>query len=452
MRRSLPTLALAMPPCGFTPPPYTGPSRKALAAQRKKYMHPIHNTYYAKPLIAAAGHMQYIYDEKGNRYLDLFGGVTTVSVGHSHPRITKVLEAQNKLINHTTVLYLNPKIGEFSQEFASKLPKSEDWVVNVVNSGSEANDFALLMARNYTKNYQYMSCRGGYHGFTEGSRGLITAAGWKHKVPPPPGMLRTIAAHPYRGILGTEPADVDKYITEADEMIRVETGGAVAGLVAERIQGVGGCVPQIKGYLPKMAELVRSYGGLYVSDEVQCGYGRLGSHYWGFEEEGIVPDIITTAKSVANGWSVGVVACRRPIAEAMKGTAYFNTFGGNALCSAVGTETLRIIEDEKMQQNCSVIGAVLEAGFKKLAKKHAVIGDVRVTGLMSGVEFVSDRKTKKPDAAALTFIHEALYNDYNILVGKGGAANVMRLHPPMCMTVADAKYFLAAMAAILSTL
>jgi len=444
-----------LPPCDFKPDKYTGPSKAAVAALRAKYVIPAHLTYYptSGPLMVVQGHRQWIFDETGDRYLDMFGGVTTVSVGHSHPRITEAVNKQARLINHTTVLYLHPAVCEFSETFAKKLPKrpdGDDWVVNVVSSGSEANDYAMLMCRVATGNYHYATVRNGYHGFTEGSRGMITVPGWKHKVPPPPGLVRLACPHPYRGTMGT--TDPAPYLADAADVFRSECPNAVAGVVVERIQGVGGTVPLIDGYNKGLADLVHANGGYYVSDEVQCGFGRLGTHYWGFEHAGVMPDIVTTAKSVANGWSVGVVAARRSIADKMKGVAYFNTFGGSAINSLVANETMKIIDEEGLQANSLKVGKVLKDGLKSLQSRYKEIGDVRGHGLLVGMEMVKKDGDKVPCADTALKIMEGL-KAHKILVGKGGpAGNVVRLHPPLCITEADAAVTCEAVEAVLKTL
>mmetsp|Transcript_67426 Transcript_67426/g.161746 ORF Transcript_67426/g.161746 Transcript_67426/m.161746 type:complete len:450 (+) Transcript_67426:50-1399(+) len=440
LRRSSARL-VALPPCDFTPPKYSGPSADELLARRHRCLNPVHFHFYSKPIAIVQGHRQYLWDDQGRRYLDLFGGVTTISVGHSHPRINAVIEDQSKRFNHTTSLYLTEPILEFCETFAAKLPAGHEWVVQPVNSGSEANDFAMLMARVHTKSHPIVGLRYGYHGFAENSRGMISVPGWRHNIPAPAGLMRTACPHPYHGIFGD---DVDAYVKELETMIACETGGQIAAFMAERIQGVGGAVELLPGYLKKAYDVVKAHGGLFVCDEVQCGYGRLGSHYWGFETEGIVPDIVTSAKSVANGYPVGVVACKREVAESMRGVLYFNTFGGGGVCSRVATETLRIIDDEELQKNCALVGPLLKSGLLALAEKHSIIGNVRGMGCMVGCELVKDRSTKEA-AKEETARFMELLKDEGILVGKGGpGGNVVRLHPPMVITEADVKAFLTA--------
>ena len=442
------------------------PRCAAALARRAKVFHPIHAMYYTQPLMLVRGDMQHLYDEQGTRYLDCFGGVTTVSVGHSHPEVGRRVSEQCGVLNHTSSLYLTEPVLDFCQRFSELLPGGrpadggtphpDDWVVHVVNSGSEANDFALLQARVATSNYMYMALRGGYHGFTEGSRGLVSLPAWRHPVPPPPGYLKLPLPSTHHGPMGTTPADLPRYVADMEEAILSECGGAVAGFVADYIQGIGGVTELIPGYLQEAYRLTRKYGGICVSDEVQCGFGRLGTHYWGFEAAGVDPDVVVTAKSVANGFPVGVVASRRWLADQMKGKGlYFNTFGGNAVCCAAATATIDVIEAEGYQRNAQEVGGVMKAGMQRLAGKYSCIGDVRGSGLLLGFELVgtdgAGGKEALSPAALAVRVMDVLKDDHRILVGKGGpGGNVVRMAPPMCLTRADGEEFVGALEATLA--
>ena len=453
---------------------YKGPSKDDVKHRRQRYLHPVHNHLYGDdPVMLVQGARQYVWDEAGTRYLDMFGGVATVFVGHSHPRITALVREQAALINHTCILYLNPHVVDFCELLAKKLnqgnkEEDEEWVVNVVSSGSEANDFAMLAARVATGNQAYCTLRNGYHGYTEGSRNMITVPGWKYAQLNNGGLLRFPCPHPYRGIFGCpDPADpasvaalTDRYVDEAEMILRTETGGALAGFLAERIQGVGGTVPLLPGYLRQIAGLVRKHGGLYVADEVQCGFGRLGTHYWGFETEGIRPDIVTMAKSVANGWSVGVCAMRKSIGEKMKGVGYFNTFGGTAINAMVASETIKIIDDEGLQENSRVVGGRLMTGLKEVQSEFPhIIGDVRGMGFLQAAEIIAPQKNHRgvhddrfPSPERAVQIMNGLRHE-GILVGKGGTfGNCVRFHPPMCITAEDADATVQALRNVLKKL
>eukprot|EP01061_Rhynchopus_euleeides_P015112 TRINITY_DN25931_c0_g1_i1.p1 TRINITY_DN25931_c0_g1~~TRINITY_DN25931_c0_g1_i1.p1 ORF type:complete len:433 (+),score=188.74 TRINITY_DN25931_c0_g1_i1:62-1360(+) len=422
----------------------------SLLARRKQYLHPVHRTLYSEPMMLTSGDMQYLFDDSGRKYLDMFGGVTTVSVGHSHPKVTEAASRQAAKLTHATTLFLTESIIDFCEAFAQKLPNPDDWVVHVVNSGSEATDFATLQARVYTGNYMLLGLRHGYHGFTEGARGLVSVPKWKHRVPPPPGTTRLPVPSTYRGRLGTTPADLPAYIDDLKETVACETGGAVAAFFAEAIQGYAGASELIPGYLQEAYKVIRENGGLCVSDEVQCGFGRLGTHYWGFEAAGVVPDIIVTAKSVANGWPVGVVATKREVAEKMTDTMYFNTYGGNAVCTEVARTVLQIIDDEGLQGNSLRQGNRLLAGMRELQQRHPFIGHVRGSGLLLGMDMVSDPVTKTPAPEVVAAVVDGMREE-GVIIGKGGPyGNVVRMAPPMCITDADTEFFLEALRKTLS--
>lgn len=394
--------------------------------------------------------MQYLWDADGKRYLDLFGGVCTIAVGHCHPRLVEAGKKQLDKIHHTTQLYLNPTQYELMDEINKYLPKGEEWVFHFTNSGSEATDFAMLMARVYTQNSHVISMRNGYHGMTEGSRNLVGVPGWKHQTASSCSVVRAIAPLEYRGLLGTDSAE--PYLQDLQYLVNIEVP-KVAAFIAERIQGVGGLYPLLKGYLPKAYEIIRKHGGVTISDEVQCGFGRLGTHFWGFEVDGVVPDIITCAKSIGNGTPMGLTIAKKKITECMKDQAFFNTFGGNPVSCAIALENLRVIRDEKIQENAKTVGDVNLAGLKKLQEKYEVIGSVRGQGFIVGVELVANPATKQPmPLEKMLLVMESL-RESGILVGRGGTfGNVIRLQGPMCATVADIEYFHFALGKALAAL
>lgn len=422
-------------------------------AKRLKFMHPAHKHLYKTPLLLHEGKLQYVWDHTGKRYLDLFGGVCTIAAGHAHPRVVDAAKKQLDLIHHTTPLYLNPNTFELMEAIHAHLPKGEEWIFNFTNSGSEATDFAMLMARVYTRNHLIVAQRNGYHGMSEGSRGTVGVAGWKHNTPSAGGVIRAISPIEYRGLLGSEPADVPKYVEDLKYQINVETPGAIAGFIAERIQGVGGLYPLLSGYLPKAYEAVRAAGGVCISDEVQCGFGRLGSHFWGFELDGVVPDIITCAKSIGNGAPMGLVISKKKIAESIKDQAYFNTYGGNPVSCAMALANLRVIEEENLQQNSKVVGDHNLEGLRKLQRVSRVIGSVRGQGFIIGIELVSDKENKIPlSRETVGDVLESL-REQGVLLGRGGMhGNVLRLQGPMCATKADIDFFHYALERALSPL
>jgi alanine-glyoxylate transaminase/(R)-3-amino-2-methylpropionate-pyruvate transaminase len=435
--------SIPLPPTAHQPQPYTGPSAQQVLALRKQYLNPGLFLYYQQPIMIVEGKMQYVWDETGRRYLDGFGGIVTVSVGHCHPHVLAAANAQNATLQHSTTIYLQPRIAEYAEKLASKLP-GELKVCYFVNSGSEANDLAALMARLYTGNYDLIALRNGYHGGNSSGMGLTAQSTWKFNVPNSFGVHHAVAPYPYRGHFGYDDPDAGrKYADDVKNLIDHATPGKIAGFIAESIQGVGGFVEFPAGYLKHTYEHVRAAGGVCIADEVQTGFGRTGTHYWGFETQGVVPDIVTMAKGIGNGAPLAAVVTTPKIAATMTSKIHFNTFGGNPVVSAIGKAVLEVIEQENLQARALELGEHLLAGLQRLKAKHKVIGDVRGKGLMLGIEFVKDRATKQPGREECAQVVENA-RTLGLLVGKGGLwGQTIRFAPPMCLTRADADFALA---------
>ena len=433
--------APALPPFDHQPQPYHGPSAEEVLALRKEFLCPAIFAYYKKPIMIVEGKGPYLYDEKGRRYVDAFAGIVTVSVGHCHPHVLEAVQKQTSLLQHTTTIYLHPNIAEYGQALAAKMP-GDLKVCYFVNSGSEANDLAMLMARAYTGNYDLIALRNAYHGGNSSGMSLTAHSTWKFNVPHSFGVHHAIAPDPYRGIYAGDPDAARKYAADVKSVIDYASPGKVAGFVAESIQGVGGTIVFPDGYLAHAYEHVRAAGGLCIADEVQAGFGRTGTHYWGFETQGVIPDIVTMAKGIGNGVPLAAVVTTPKIAQALATRIHFNTFGGNPVVCAQGKAVLEVIDREGLQANSLTIGNYLQAGFRKLAEKHSLIGDVRGKGLMLGVELVKDRTTKEPAKEETLQIFE-MAKDLGLLIGKGGFhGNVLRIKPPMCFSRADADFLL----------
>ncbi|XP_057970442.1 alanine--glyoxylate aminotransferase 2 homolog 2, mitochondrial-like isoform X2 [Malania oleifera] len=429
-----------MPPFNYSPPPYTGPSAADVLSKRKDYLSPSLFHFYEKPLNVVDGKMQYLFDENGRRYLDAFGGIATVCCGHCHPDVVAATVNQINRIQHSTVLYLNHAIADFAEALASKLP-GDLKVVFFTNSGTEANELAIMMARLYTGSHDVVSLRNAYHGNAAGTMGATAQSIWKFNVVQS-GVHHALNPDPYRGVFGS---DAKKYANELQDLINFGTSGQVAGFICEAIQGVGGIIELAPGYLPAAYDIIKKAGGLFIADEVQAGFARTGSHFWGFENQGVVPDIVTMAKGIGNGIPIGAVVTTPQIAEVLTRRSYFNTFGGNPLCTATGLAVLRAIEKEKLQENAFVVGSYLKERLTSLKDKHEIIGDVRGRGLMLGVELVTDRQQKTPAKAETAHVMDQM-KEMGVLIGKGGFyGNVFRITPPLCFKKEDADFLVDVM-------
>lgn len=429
-----------MPPFDYTPPPYAGPTASEILQKRLRHLSPAVFHFYSQPLNLVDGKMQYLFDESGRRYLDAFGGIATVSCGHSHPDVVEAIVNQTKRMQHSTVLYLNAAVTDFAEALAAKMP-GDLKVVFFTNSGTEANELALMMARLYTGCQDIVSLRNGYHGNAAGTMGVTGQCNYKFNVIQS-GVHHALNPDQYRGVFGS---DGPKYAKDVEDIIAYGTCGRVGGFIGEAIQGVGGILELAPGYLPAVYSSIRKAGGLCIADEVQSGFARTGSHFWGFEAHGVVPDIVTMAKGIGNGLPLGAVVTTPEISKVLSQRSYLNTFGGNLVCAASGLAVLKVIEKDKLQENAFTVGSYLKERLTNLKKKHDIIGDVRGRGLMLGVELVTDQKLKTPAKAETLHIMEQM-KELGVLIGKGGFfANVFRITPPLCFTKEDADFLVDAM-------
>jgi alanine-glyoxylate transaminase/(R)-3-amino-2-methylpropionate-pyruvate transaminase len=309
------------------------------------------------------------------------------------------------------------------------------------------------MARACTGNFDIIALRNGYHGGSASTMGLTAHSTWKFNVPHSFGVHHAITPDPYRGVWGrTDPAAGKNYAADVKNLIDYASSGQVAGFIAESIQGVGGVVVYPDGYLQQTYQHVRAAGGLCIADEVQAGFGRTGTHYWGFESQGVTPDIVTMAKGIGNGCPLAAVVTTSKIAETLTRRIHFNTFGGNPVVCAQGKAVLEVIEREKLQANSLKVGAHLVAGLEKLKARHNLIGDVRGKGLMLGVELVKDRVGKEPAKAECAQVVEKC-RELGLLLGKGGLwGQTIRIAPPMCLTQPDADFLLDVLDTALASL
>jgi alanine-glyoxylate transaminase/(R)-3-amino-2-methylpropionate-pyruvate transaminase len=394
------------------------------------------------PMVFRRGEMQYLWDEAGKKYTDLLGMNVCISVGHSHPKVVAAAMVQAQELTHCTTMFYHPVPAHFAQELTATMPKGPkgdvEWVVHFTNSGSEAIDLAMAMARTYTGNLDLLALRTAYHGPTAAAQSVTGIAGWRH--PGMPGNVAFVAEpNQYRGIFGRN-AGAQPYLDEIDRVIQTSTTGQVAGILVESVQGYGGVIEMPPGYMSGAAERIRAAGGLYIADEVQSGFGRTGGHFWAFEQDGVIPDIVVMAKGISNGFPLGAVVARREIAEPMGDRFLFHTYGSNPTSCAAGRAVLQVIAEDKLQDNARIVGAALLERLKDLAQRNPGIGDVRGTGLMLAIEMVRDQKTMEPDPDLTSAVFENCREAGVILSKSGPTRSSLRMVPPMCLSLADVDH------------
>jgi len=411
-------------------------STDAIVARREKFYAASQRAFvpYKTPTIFARGEGQYLWDEKGRKYLDLLGMNVCISVGHAHPDVTRAVEEQIRQLQHCTTMFYHPVPAHFAEELAARMPKGHDWVVHLTNSGTEAIDLALVMAQQHTGNSEMLALRNAYHGATIGAQSLTGISGFRHNIPLLAGIYHIANPDPYRGIFGN---DTEAYLDEIDRTIQYATSGKLAGFIVEPIQGYGGIVEVPDGYLAKAAEKVRARGGLLIVDEVQSGFGRTGDNFWGFEGHGVVPEIVVMAKGIGNGFPLGAVVAQRHVAESLAGKFTFHTYGASPTSCAAGRAVLKVIDNENLQANSRKVGAALRKVFDRLHQKHEIVGDVRSHGLMLAIELVKDRRSKEPAAAETADIFEKTRDNGLVMSKSGVNRNILRMVPPMCIQESD---------------
>ncbi len=434
-----------LPPTSHRPAPYLGPGRDRILKLRRQHVNPALFTLYSEPVMLVEGHGQYVWDETGRRHLDLFAGICTVACGHSHPKIVAAVQKQMALLAHGSTAFLHPNMPRFAEALLARLPPELERVY-FVNSGSEANDLAIQMARLHTGNADVIGVRNAYHGGSAPTGALTGIHTWKSGVQRGGPVHHAINPDPYRNPFSGTPEQIASQCAEdVAELIRYSTPGRIAAFISEPIQGAGGVTMGAPNHLAEVYEIVRAHDGVCIADEVQTGFTRTGDHFWGFERSGVIPEIVTMAKGIGNGLPLAAVATTSEIAATLARNLHINTFGGNPLASAAGLAVLEVIEEEGLQQNARVLGSRLIVGLRALADHHEAVGDVRGQGLMIGVELVEDRRSKTPATALTGRVLDEL-KGLGALVGKGGlSGNVLRIKPPLCLTDADVDFALAAM-------
>lgn len=393
--------------------------------KHKEFLFPAVANYYQEPIALSHGEGEYVWDDQGNKYLDCFGGVLTVSLGHANPRVNATWKEQVDKIAHTSTLYANQPQSDLAEKLAEispgRLKKSF-----FSNSGTEADDTAVLAAKLATGNQEIIVLRHSYAGRSATALSSVGHKTWRPVASQVPGIVHAAAPYCYRCPFKLEyPSCGVACADDVEDIINTTTTGNIAAFMAETILGVGGFIIPPKEYFPRVSEIARSHGGLFISDEVQAAWGRTGDRWFGIEHWGVEPDIITSAKGMGNGVPIGWTIATPEVADAFPGLT-FSTFGGNPVSCAVGLAVINVIEEDDLRTNARVVGDYLKQRMLELQEKHSVIGDVRGMGLMLGIELVKDRKTKEPNPEAVLRVFEETKRR-GVLIGKGGLyGNVIR--------------------------
>jgi len=416
-------------------------TKEEIILANRDYLFPSIFHYYKEPLVVSHAKDQYVWDADGNQYLDFFGGIVTISVGHCNDDVNRKVHAQMDRLQHVSTVFANEPQAALAKKLATISPGGKLTKSFFTNSGTEANENAILTARCYTGSTEVVALRYAYHGRSSLAMGLSAQSSWRLGPVTQAGIVHAVNAYCYRCPFGLSyPSCEVKCAQDVGEVIRTTTSGRIAAFIAEPIQGVGGFVIPPKEYFPIVAGIVKQYGGLFISDEVQTGWGRTGGKWFGIEQWGVQPDIITSAKGLGNGTPIGLTMARPEIADSLKG-ATISTFGGNPIATTAAKAVIDFIEEHNLSINAAEVGAYLHNKLQELKSKFPIIGDVRGMGLMQAIELVEDRESKKPATAQTLAMMEAT-RENRILLGKGGFyGNVLRISPPLNISKTDVDEF-----------
>jgi 4-aminobutyrate aminotransferase-like enzyme len=398
-----------------------------------EYLFPSVANYYKEPVALESGQGLRLRDHDGNEYLDFFGGILTVSIGHADPRVTTPLKAQIDRLGHVSTLYPTLPIVELAERLARITP-GDLQKSYFTASGTEADETAVVLAQVYTQTLEIIALRFGYSGRSMLAQSLTAHSPWRAVPTQIAGIKHAPSPYCYRCPLGLSyPSCNIKCADDIEELIQTTTVGKVAAFLAEPIQGVGGFITPPPEYFERAVGIIRKYGGVFICDEVQTGFGRTGGKMFGIEHWGVEPDIMTMAKGVANGMPLGVTIARPEIADSFQSMT-ISTFGGNPMSAAAANATLQVIEDESLADNSQSMGDMLRAGLVDLKKQFPrMVGDVRGRGLMQAMELVVDEKggDRTPNPQAVNRLFEAT-RKRGLLIGKGGYwGNTLRISPPL---------------------
>ncbi|MCW3464648.1 aminotransferase class III-fold pyridoxal phosphate-dependent enzyme [Chitinophaga nivalis] len=439
--------------CGFTPLINAEADYAGLLADRKAHIGRNLSISYQEPLKIVRGALQYLYDDKGRTFIDCVNNPS--HVGHCHPTVVRAMQQQIATLN-TNTRYLHDHLVDYANSLISTLPPSLE-VCYFTNSGSEANDLAIRMSRHYTQQQDVIVLDHAYHGTSTVAMQLSPYKfDGKGGFGQPAHTHKALNPDQYRGAYRYDDAQAGpRYAADVQDIIsRLQANGkGVAAYICETLLGVGGQIPLPPGYLQEAYAAVRAAGGLCIADEVQVGFGRVGDAFWGFELQGVTPDIVVMGKPIGNGHPLAAVVTTRAVADAFNnGMEYFNTFGGNPVSMATGLAVLQVIREEGLQEHARVTGNYFMEGLRKLKAKHAIIGDVRGHGFFIGAELVRDRETLEPAVPEIDVIVEAMKQRGFLLSTDGPLHNVLKIKPPMVFNKANTDALLHHLDAVLDSL
>ena len=405
--------------------------QQEILAKHREYLFSCVANYYEEPLVVDHAKDSLVYDVDGREYLDFFGGIVTVSVGHCNDAVVDAIQEQIRKVQHTSTLYPNEPHVRLAEKLAAVTPGALKQSF-FTNSGTEANETAVLVAQLYTRSQDVIALRHSYSGRTQLAMSLTGNYAWRLTPTTSPNVHHIPNAYCYRCPFGlTYPSCDLQCARDLEGAIQTATSGKLAAFIAEPIQGVGGFITPPREYFRVVADIVHKYGGLFICDEVQTGWGRTGGKMFGIEQWDVEPDIMTFAKGMANGVPIGGTITRPEIADSVKGLS-LSTFGGNPVTCAAALATIEVIENEDLVTNAADRGRQLRDGLEGLREKYPLMGDIRGMGLMQGVEMVGPDKTPSPEAVARLF---ELTKQNGLLIGKGGLmGNVIRITPALNVT------------------
>jgi 4-aminobutyrate aminotransferase len=405
---------------------------QAILEKQKKYLWPNHILYYTEPLPLDHGEGLYVWDVEGRKYLDFFGGILTTSVGHNHPKVTKAIQEQVGKIIHSSTLYPHANHVALAEKLAQITP-GDLQTSYFTNSGSEANETAIVAAQTYTDHREIVALRHAYSGRTSLAMSVTAHSTWKLGKSFSPDIKHAVNAYCYRCPLKLKyPSCGVACAHDIEDVIRTTTSGKIAAFMAEPIQGVGGFITPPPEYFKIAVEIARHYGGIFICDEVQTGFGRTGEHWFGISHWDVEPEIMTMAKGIANGMPLGNTIATEAIARSLVGKGLtLSTFGGNPTSTAASLATIEALEEEAPPAQTADVGGYLRSGLEKLWEKYPLIGEVRGKGMMQGIEMVMDQQSKEPAPKAVNQLFEET-RGRGLLIGKGGLyGNVIRIAPPL---------------------